>query len=154
MADWEIIGFVRGNGTTSETHSYSFVDRNISDGKYSYRLKQIDFDGTFSYSNEVEADLSQPQTFSLEQNYPNPFNPSTTIKYTIPNVALSGVEGSRVILKIYDVLGNEIATLVNENKPAGNYEVTFDAKNLSSGIYYCKLQAGSLSQSIKMILLK
>ena len=99
MTDWEIIGFVRGNGTTSETHSYSFVDRNISDGKYSYRLKQIDFDGTFSYSNEVEVDLSQPQTFSLEQNYPNPFNPSTTIKYTIPNVALSGVEGSRVILK-------------------------------------------------------
>ena len=87
-----------------------------------------------------------PQTFSLEQNYPNPFNPSTTIKYTIPNVALSGVEGSRVILKIYDVLGNEIATLVNENKPAGNYEVTFDAKNLSSGIYYCKLQAGSFNQ--------
>ena len=154
MTDWEIIGFVRGNGTTSETHSYSFVDRNISDGKYSYRLKQIDFDGTFSYSNEVEVDLSQPQTFSLEQNYPNPFNPSTTIKYTIPNVALSGVEGSRVILKIYDVLGNEIATLVNENKPAGNYEVTFDAKNLSSGIYYCKLQAGSFNQTIKMILLK
>ena len=154
MADWEIIGFVRGNGTTSETHSYSFVDRNISDGKYSYRLKQIDFDGTFSYSKEVEVDLSQPQTFSLEQNYPNPFNPSTTIKYTIPNVALSGVEGSRVILKVYDVLGNEIATLVDEEKPAGNYEVNFDARNLSSGIYYCKLQAGSFNQTIKMILLK
>ena len=134
-------------------HILLLID-NISDGKYSYRLKQIDFDGTFTYSNEVEVDLSQPQTFSLEQNYPNPFNPSTTIKYTIPNVIPSGVEGSRVILKIYDVLGNEIATLVNENKPAGNYEVTFDAKNLSSGIYYCKLQAGSLSQSIKMILLK
>ncbi len=127
--EWVEVGFVNGNGTTSESHSYSFSDNNLSTGKYFYRLKQIDFDGTFSYSNEVEVDLSLPQTFSLEQNYPNPFNPSTTIKYTIPNVTLNGVEGSRVILKIYDLLGNEIGTLVNENKPAGNYEVSFDAKN-------------------------
>ncbi len=152
--NWEKIGFVSGHGTTSETHSYSFKDENISNGKYSYRLKQIDFDGTFSYSNEVEVDLSLPQSFSLEQNYPNPFNPVTKIKYTIPNVTLSGVEGSRVIFKVYDILGNEVATLVNENKPAGNYEVTFDAKNLSSGTYFYKLQAESFTETKKMVLIK
>jgi hypothetical protein len=152
--NWEKIGFVSGHGTTSESNTYSFSDENISIGKYSYRLKQIDFDGTFSFSNTIEVDLSLPQNFSLEQNYPNPFNPSTTIKYTIPNVTLSGVEGSRVTLKIYDVLGNEVSTLVNEYQPAGNYQINFDAKNLSSGIYFYRLQAGSFSQSIKMILLK
>ena len=95
-----------------------------------------------------------PQNFALEQNYPNPFNPTTTIKYTIPNVTLSGVEGSRVLLKVYDVLGNEIATLVNEEKPAGNYKVEFNASNLASGIYFYRLQAGSFVETKKMILLR
>jgi hypothetical protein len=161
--EWNIIGFVSGRGTTTELHPYSFVDKNLSTGRYVYRLKQIDFDGTFSYSNEVEVDMSLPQIFSLEQNYPNPFNPSTTIKYTIPNVTLSGnaIEESRVILKIYDLLGNEIATLVNEEQPAGNYEVSFDATNLpagrqglSSGTYFYKLQAGGFVEAKKMIVLK
>ena len=152
--EWVNIGFVNGNGTTSESHSYSFVDNNLLTGKYSYRLKQIDFDGSFTYSKEIEVDLSLPQTFSLEQNYPNPFNPSTTIKYAIPNVTVSGAEGSRVILKVFDILGNEVATLVNENKTAGNYEVNFDAKNLSSGTYFYKLQAGSSVETRKMILLR
>ena len=151
---WSKIGFVNGNGTTSESQSYSFKDENISNGKYSYRLKQIDFDGTFSYSNVIEVDLSLPKTFSLEQNYPNPFNPSTKIKYSIPSVTLSGVEGSQVTLKIYDILGNEVATLVNENKPAGNYEINFDAKNLTSGTYFYKLQAGSFIETKKMTLIK
>ena len=152
--NWEKIGFINGNGTTSELHSYSFSDNSLSRGKYVYRLKQIDFDGTFAYSNEIEVDLSIPQTFSLEQNYPNPFNPSTKIKYTIPNVTLSRVEGSRVILKIYDLLGNEIVTLVNENKPAGNYEVNFNAASLPSGAYFYKIQAGSFTKTKKMILMK
>jgi len=154
--EWEAIGFVNGNGTTSQSHSYSFSDFDISTGKYWYRLKQIDFNGTFTYSNEVEVDLSLPHIFSLAQNYPNPFNPITTIKYTIPNVTLSGnaIEGSRVILIIYDLLGNEITTLVNENKPAGNHEVSFDAKNLSSGTYFYKLQAGSFVETKKMILIR
>jgi len=95
-----------------------------------------------------------PQNFALEQNYPNPFNPTTTIKYTIANVTLSGVEGSRVLLKVYDVLGNEIATLVNEEKPAGNYKVEFNASNLASGIYFYRLQAGSFVETKKMILLR
>jgi hypothetical protein len=152
--EWKAIGFVSGHGTTSESHSYSFIDNNLSTEKYVYRLKQKDFDGTFSYSNEVEVDLGLPQSFTLEQNFPNPFNPGTTIKYSIPTVISTEGRNLNVTLKIYDVLGNEIATLVNEEKPTGSYEVNFDAKNLSSGIYYCKLQAGSFNQSIKMILLK
>jgi len=95
-----------------------------------------------------------PENFSLSQNYPNPFNPSTTIKFSIPSVTLSGVEGSRVQLKIYDVLGNEIATLVNEYRPAGMYNVQFTMNNLASGIYFYKLQAGSFFQTKKMILMK
>ncbi len=162
MSDWEIIGFVQGNGTTLETHSYSFVDGNISNGKYSYRLKQIDLDGTFKYSNEVEVDLSSPQTFSLEQNYPNPFNPSTTISFSIPSVVDANFASTTLVqLKVYDLLGNEIATLVNEEKPAGNYKVSFDAANLpagrqglSSGIYFYKLQTGSFVETKKMLIIK
>ncbi|HCY77071.1 MAG TPA: hypothetical protein DHV28_14205 [Ignavibacteriales bacterium] len=92
--------------------------------------------------------------FKLSQNYPNPFNPSTTIRYSIPNVTLSGVEGSRVQLRIYDILGNEVATLVNEYKPAGMYNVQFTMNNLASGIYFYRLQAGSFVQTKKMLLIK
>ena len=100
-----------------------------------------------------------PEQYLLSQNYPNPFNPATRIKFTIPNVTLSGVEGSRVQLKIYDVLGNEVATLVDEYKPAGIYEVEFnghsdEGQNLSSGIYFYRLEAGSFVETRKMIYLK
>ena len=102
-----------------------------------------------------------PIDFSLAQNYPNPFNPTTTIKYTIPNVTLSpdknginSVEGSRVQLKVYDILGNEIATLVNEEKPAGSYQVEFDGSNLSSGVYFYQLKAGNYFGTKKMTLIK
>jgi hypothetical protein len=105
-------------------------------------------------SVEEEGALQSPVTFNLYQNYPNPFNSSTSIHYTISNVTLSGVEGSRVQLKIYDILGNEIATLVNEEKPAGSYLVDFDASQLSSGIYFYKLQSGSFVETKKMTLLK
>jgi hypothetical protein len=103
----------------------------------------------------VENIISElPEEYNLAQNYPNPFNPSTKIRYSIPSVTLSGVEGSRVKLKVFDVLGNEIATLVNEEKPAGSYEVDFNARNLSSGVYFYKLQAGNFIETKKMILLK
>ncbi|MDP2362901.1 MAG: T9SS type A sorting domain-containing protein [Ignavibacteria bacterium] len=156
MTGWEKIEFVYGNGTTSESHSYSFTDNLTLTHNLSlrYRLKQIDFDGSFTYSNEVEVDFSLSTSFTLEQNYPNPFNPSTTIRYTISNVISTEGRNLNVTLKVYDVLGSEVAMLVNEKQPAGNYEVIFDAKNQSSGIYYCKLQAGSFNQSIKMILMK
>ncbi|MDP2366603.1 MAG: T9SS type A sorting domain-containing protein [Ignavibacteria bacterium] len=154
LEGWENIGFVNGHGTTTEPQTYSYTDEKVSAGKYQYRLKQIDFDGTFEYSNTIEAEINPPAKFSLEQNYPNPFNPVTTIRYSIPNVTLSGVEGSRVQLKVFDVLGNEVATLVNEYKPAGNYEVEFEASKFSSGIYYYQLKAGEFIQTKKMIILK
>jgi hypothetical protein len=144
---WEKRGFVNGKGTTTETQSYSYIDENLVSGKYLYRLKQIDFDGTFEYSNEVEVIVALPNRFELSQNYPNPFNPSTKIKYQIAT-------SNPVSLKIYDVLGNEVATLINENKSAGNYEVTFDAGNLSSGTYFYKLQTGSFVETKKLLLLK
>ncbi len=158
LKDWVKIGFENGNGTTTEPQAYSFIDRNISPGKYQYRLKQIDFGGSFEYSNIIEVDISLPEKFSLEQNYPNPFNPSTKIKFTIPSVTLSGVEGSFVTLKVFDVLGNEIATLVNEEKPAGRYEVEFKSTvsslQLASGVYYYQLRAGDYLETKKMIFLK
>ena len=107
-----------------------------------------------SSTTSVGGNNSGVKNFHLEQNYPNPFNPSTSIRYTVPSVTLNEVEGSRVSLKVYDVLGNEVATLVNEEKPAGSYEVKFDAAGLSSGIYFYKLQAGSLVETKKMILMK
>jgi len=147
MTEWGNIGFINGNGTTTETQSYSFADNDLSSGKYLYRLKQIDFDGTIEYSNEIEVNVSVPEKFELSQNYPNPFNPSTKIKYQI-------AASSPVSIKIYDVLGNEVVTLVNEIQPSGNHEVTFDASSLSSGIYFYKLQAGSFVEMRKMTLLK
>ncbi|MCW8810914.1 MAG: T9SS type A sorting domain-containing protein [Ignavibacteriaceae bacterium] len=144
---WEIIGFIPGYGTTTETHSYSFEDNNLKQGNYQYRLKQIDFDGSFKYSDIVKVEISAPVEFSLEQNFPNPFNPSTSIQY-----AISGKQF--VSLKIYDLLGSEITTLVNEEKPIGKYEVEFNATGLPSGIYFYKLQAGDFIQTKKMILMK
>lgn len=144
--EFEDIGFSAGHGTTTETQLYTFVDRNVNTGSYTYRLKQLDFDGTFEYSKEVEAEVSVPYQFVLEQNYPNPFNPVTTIKYSIP-------QSSNVIIKVFDVPGNEIETLVNEEKPAGNFEVTWNAAALSSGVYFYKIQAGSFTDTKKMVLL-
>jgi hypothetical protein len=103
---------------------------------------------------DVTKEENSPSEFSLKQNYPNPFNPTTKIRYSIPSVTLSGVEGSRVQLKIYDVLGNEVATLVNEEKPAGSYEVNFNAARLSSGIYFYTLQTENFVETKKMILMK
>ncbi len=152
VSKWESIGFVPGFGTTTEVHHYSFVDESLQSGNYQYRLKQVDFDGSFTYSDIIEVEVLSPNVFSLEQNYPNPYNPSTTIRYEIP-------EQSFVTIKVYDVLGNEIATLVNEEKPAGSYEVEFniysdEGQNLVSGVYFYKLQVGNFIQTKKMVLLK
>ncbi len=149
--EWEIVSFINGHGTTTEIKSYSFKDENLSAGKYQYRLKQIDFDGTFEYSKIIEAEILPPLKFSLEQNYPNPFNPSTSIQYTIPSRQF-------VSLKIFNALGEEIATLVNEEKSAGNHTIEFkpesSIKNLVSGVYLYQLKAGEFIQTRKMILLK
>jgi hypothetical protein len=151
--EWEQIGFVNGNGTRTEPMSYSFVDKNVDARFYKYRLKQIDFDGSYKYSDEVEIDIDQPDVFYLGQNYPNPFNPHTKIKFNIP-VTLSEAETSLVILKVYDVLGNEITTLVNEEKITGNYEVEIDGTGLPSGVYFYQLKTGNYSETKKMVLLR
>ena len=148
LKDWESIGFVPGFGTTTEPKAYSFIDEDITTGTYKYRLKQIDFDGSFEYSNEIEVAVDfTPKEFVLYQNYPNPFNPKTVISYQLPVT-------SNVTLKVYDVLGNEVTTLVNEEKQPGVYEVEFDASSLASGMYLYKLQAGDFVQTRKMILTK
>ncbi|MFQ3609155.1 MAG: T9SS type A sorting domain-containing protein, partial [Chloroherpetonaceae bacterium] len=134
-ATWNTLGFVRGNGTTTEAQSYSFLDRTAS-GKVQYRLKQLDFDGQFEYSPVIEVDAGLPKQFALEQNYPNPFNPTTIINYQLPTA-------SNVSLKIYDVLGKEVVTLVNGRQEAGTYNFNFNASNLASGIYFYRLQASA-----------
>ena len=144
---WEDIGFVEGNGTTTEEHNYSFVDKNVSVGQYHYRLKQIDFDGSFEYSEIVNVSVSGPTQFSLGQNYPNPFNPSTKIEYSIP------VNGN-VRLTIFNSLGKEMEKLVNNYQQAGNHEVRFDASNMSSGVYYYKIESQNFSDVKKMILIR
>jgi|WetSurMetagenome_2_1015567.scaffolds.fasta_scaffold09849_2 hypothetical protein len=154
LQNWETIGFVEGKGTTTEIQSYSFQDE-PGPGKFKYRLKQIDFDGSFAYSPEIEVEVKAPMVFSLEQNYPNPFNPTTKISWQSP-------VSSWQTLKVYDVLGNEVAVLVNEYRYAGSYEVEFSVtsgpessiKNLASGIYFYRLNAGDYVETKKMTLMK
>ncbi|MCO6446562.1 MAG: T9SS type A sorting domain-containing protein [Ignavibacterium album] len=145
--EWTKIGFVPGFGTTTEPKSYSFIDSKLETGNYNYRLKQIDLDGSFAYSNTINIKIEQPFVFTLDQNYPNPFNPVTSIQYAIANKQF-------VKLIVYDVLGNEIAVLVNEEKPAGKYEVSWNASNLASGVYIYRLQSGLFVSSKKMMLLR
>ena len=145
---FETTAFVPGHGTTSEKQSYSFNDENLSSGKYQYRLKQIDFDGSFEYSNTIEVEITAPLEFSLEQNYPNPFNPSTNIKYVISSRQF-------VTLKIFNSLGEEIETLVNEFQDAGVHSKLYIINStLPSGVYFYELKAGEFVQTRKMLLLK
>jgi len=145
---WLTIGFIHGKGTTTEVQSYSFIDENLTSGKYSYRFKQVDFDGRFEYSNIVNVKIGSPLSFELGQNYPNPFNPTTTINFTLP-------EKTNVNLKVYNILGSQVAEVLNEVKDAGSYSVNFKAQGLSSGIYIYKISTGSGKEiSRKMTLLK
>jgi hypothetical protein len=146
-SEWNTLSFVKGFGTTTEPQSYSFTDENISAGKYLYRLKQIDYNGVYEYSNEIEVLINAPDDFALNQNYPNPFNPSTAIVFQLP-------KESFVTLKVYNILGVEIATLVNEQKPAGVHKINFDASGLTSGLYIYKISTGNFEQTRKMLLLK
>ena len=145
--NWNKIGFVSGNGTTTEINYYSYTDQNLLAESYSYRLKQVDLDGTYEYSKIVYVKIITPTEFELSQNYPNPFNPATTIKFSIP-------EGSQVSLMIYNSLGQEIKTLVNRFMEAGVHTVNFNAVDLNSGMYFYKLDAGEFTQVRKMTLIK
>jgi len=144
---FERVGFVQGIGTTTELQNYVYRDEELLVGKYIYRLKQMDFDGAFAYSDEVEIEISQPDVFFLGQNYPNPFNPSTTIKYSIPDAGV-------VTLKVYDLLGKEVSTLVNEHQQAGTFDVSFNGSSLASGVYYYQLKSGDFTETKKLMLTK
>ncbi len=144
--EWKPIGFAKGYGTTTGKNKYQFYDYNLDNVRNYYRLKQIDYDGTYKFSNIVEISYSIT-SFNLSQNYPNPFNPSTIIKYSI-------VKKGEVKLTIYDILGREVSVLVNEVKDPGYYEVNFNASNLASGVYFYRLVAGSFVSTHKMLLLK
>ncbi|MBI5808821.1 MAG: T9SS type A sorting domain-containing protein [Ignavibacteriales bacterium] len=147
--NWEKIGFVAGHGNSNSPKDYSFVDANPPAGKVLYKLKQIDFDGAFEYSKVVEVNVETPQEFRLAQNYPNPFNPSTVISYQLP------MDGN-VTLKVYDMLGKEVTTLVNEFQRAASYNYQFSINNLqlSSGVYYYRLQSGNFVETKKFIVMK
>ncbi len=144
---WNVIGKVQGKGTTTELNEYQFKDVIEKSGVFKYRIKQVDFNGSYKYSNEIEIESFTPKMFLLEQNYPNPFNPSTTICYQLP-------EKTFVTIKIFDSLGKEITTLINEEKQAGVYEVNFNAGDLSSGVYCYKLTTEKFSAMKKMLMLK
>jgi hypothetical protein len=143
------VGFVDGKGSSTEINYYSFTDYPQVSGvnQLYYRLKQVDFGGTFSYSDIVNISYDVPAEFVLSQNYPNPFNPSTRISYFVP-------KESFISIKVYDFLGREVTTLVNETKSTGSYELSLDASSLPSGTYFYTLIADNYSTTKKMILLK
>lgn len=149
--NWIEIGFVPGFGSTTERKSYSFADENLLMGSYSYRLKQMDFDGTFEYSSQVFTEVGAPKNFALMQNYPNPFNPSTIIEFSIPQT-------SNVKIEIYNIVGEQVATLINNTLDAGYHQLNFNAANLPSGTYIYKINANGNSSSFtdvkKMLLMK
>jgi photosystem II stability/assembly factor-like uncharacterized protein len=145
---WEKLGFVKGKGTTNTFTNYSFEDKNLNTGKYNYRIKQIDYNGNYEYFKlDGIVEITNPVKFNLSQNYPNPFNPETNIKYQITN-------NSYVVLKVYDVLGKEVSTLVSEFKTAGYYDVKFSGNNLSAGVYFYKLKVNDFTLIKKMLLVK
>lgn len=145
---WSIVSFLKSTGNSNTLQYYSYEDRNLSTGKYNFRLKQTDLNGNFRYYDlQNEVVISNPEKFSLGQNYPNPFNPSTVISYKL-------AASSYVSLKVYDISGKEIMNLINESKEAGRYEVTFDGSNFASGQYFYKIEAGNYSEVKKMLLIK
>ncbi|RJP61172.1 MAG: T9SS C-terminal target domain-containing protein [Ignavibacteriales bacterium] len=147
------ITFVDGKGTTTSANSYAYQDKNIAEGKtYYYRLKQIDYDGTYEYSDVIEAKNNVPEVFSLKQNYPNPFNPSTSIKFGLP-------VDSRVTLQVYNMIGQVVATLADGNYSAGTHNVNFDASGLTSGMYIYNIKTlgidgKTMNATRKMLMMK
>jgi len=147
-AEWVELGYIEGRGTTTETSTYSFTDKNVLPGTYNYRIKQIDFDGSFEYYNlQNTVEVGVPDQYRLSQNYPNPFNPTTKITYSVP------VDGF-VTISIFNILGEKVSTLVNANVKAGNYELTFDATSIASGMYLYRMEAGEFISIKKMMILK
>jgi len=147
--EWEKLGFVDGHGNSNSPKEYSFIDKEVIPGKYSYRLKQIDNDGSFEYSDiiEVEVEVVLPTKFELFQNYPNPFNPSTYISFALP-------KQSQVKLVVYNLLGQEVAEIINATMEAGVHNVVFDASSLASGTYIYRIVTTEYTEVKKMILMR
>ena len=141
------LDLLNGSGNSNSTKAYSFTDKTGTNDKYIYRLKQIDANGRFSYSKEIEVESGTPTAYALEQNYPNPFNPSTVISYQVP------VQSS-VQIDVFNSIGEKVAVLVNEVKEAGYYEAEFNASSLSSGIYFYTIKAGDFINVKKMMMMK
>ena len=150
---WTNVGSIKAAVLSNSPKQYSFLDKNLQSGKYQYRLKMIDNNGTFEYSKLIETEVVQPKNFELCQNYPNPFNPSTKINYSLPF-------DSKVNLEVYNITGERICELVNEEQSAGYYSVDFGSSRLSSGVYFYRITAvdkatgNNFSAIKKMILLK
>jgi hypothetical protein len=155
-SDWEKVGFVKGNGTTAISHSYSFVDNAQSTDELIYRLKQINMNGSYTLSDEVNVKLSQPDQYVLFQNYPNPFNPDTRIDYQVP-ANMTGVV--KINLAIYNLLGAEVRNLVSIDQPAGYYSVRWDGRDnqgylVPTGTYFYRLVAGNFVATRRLVLIK
>jgi hypothetical protein len=144
---WLKIGFVEGSGTTAESVSYQFIDQDLSPGNYKYRLRQIDLDGGYEYSGEIEAEVKLNYSYYLEQNYPNPFNPITKIRYHVP-------EAGRVTTHLYDILGKEVKLILDEIREPGIYDVALNAAELASGIYFYQMRTGKHTAVKKLIVTK
>ncbi|HEX9614659.1 MAG TPA: T9SS type A sorting domain-containing protein, partial [Bacteroidota bacterium] len=149
VAEWSRIGFVQGAGTSSAGRDYSFTDTEVSHGRYAYRVKQIDLNGAFTYYGAMEVEVGiAPQNLALEPNFPNPFNPSTSIAFTVP-------QDGRATLKVFNVLGQEVAVLFDEEATAGRaYRQTFDASSLPTGVYISRLEFGGQMVMRKMLFVK
>ncbi len=146
--EWRTLGFVEGNGNTTTPKEYSYSDKDIYTGgsKFQYRLKQMDYDGSFEYSDVVEVEVV-PTQYELSQNYPNPFNPSTTIKFSLP-------KQTQMKINLYNMLGELVETIAEGNYEAGNYKINFNASALPSGAYFYRIESDAFVQVKKMLLLK
>jgi hypothetical protein len=141
-SNWTNVGFIKGKGTINGNTEYNFTDKNLITGKYNYRIKQIDYNGNFEFFNlNGVANVGAPSKVSLGQNYPNPFNPVTNIGYDIP-------QDAKVTLKVYDIAGREVATLVNELQTAGYHVVKFNASTFSSGMYFYKIKVSTANGNV------
>jgi len=156
---WEKIDFVEGNGTTTTPVRYEYTDESLPAGAYNYRLKQIDTDGSFEFSPIITIEVGVPETFALNQNFPNPLNPSTTINYQISTAVLTNALATETTLTIFNILGAQVLTLVNEEQGPGFYSVVWNGKDseglqVPSGVYIYQLTAGSFKETKKMLLIK
>lgn len=146
--DWVKISFIHGNGTSTIEHIYTYADQNLKSGSYLYRLKQIDYDGSYEYSSEIKVGINNGYNFKLDQNFPNPFNTQTRITFQIP-------EKSFIDISLYSILGEKLETLFNKEFEGGEYELNLDLSESQSGVYFYKMISSlGFSQTKKLILLK